>query len=151
MKCPLSPIHADVGEVCQHKHCWQWHKNVKGNCVVTDVGTSHLMKVDVARIYGESVDAITARIERGRAKLSAWLALLGVLEEHRIAGCPRCGAPKCRDGQCDTRVAKIAELKSRLPFEEFIEMTPSKWYAVLHAKASGNPAFSIKIQPNKGN
>jgi hypothetical protein len=146
MKCPLSSTNIDVGGECKHSKCWFWHKGAKRKCAVDDVGTSHIMTADVARIYGESVDETAARISRGRAKLAAWLALLDVLEEHKNAGCLKCGAPKCRDGKCADRVAKANALSSQLPLNEFVEMTPSRWYSAFNARASGNPTFSIKLQ-----
>ena len=148
MDCPISKI--SVGSKCRNCDCWLWHKNAKGNCVADDVGNTHILPIDVSRIYNESIEETDARIERGRNKMSAWLALLEKLEEIQEGGCSACGAPKCNKGNdCINRRRKISILKKRLPFEVFVKMIPARWYAVLKASYSENAAFLINLEWSK--
>jgi hypothetical protein len=146
MRCPLSAKNIDVGAECEHSACWMNHNRAKNKCTISDVGTSHLVPADVAHIYGESLPDATNRIERGRAKLNAWLALLNALEEHKNTGCLKCGSPKCNGIKCAKRIERSTQLSSKLPFADFIEMTPAKRYVILCARASDNPAFSIQTR-----
>ena len=129
MECPIAKV--EVGEVCNNKKCWFWHRGADKNCVVTDVGTTHLVAADVARIYKEKKSEVEARIERGRNKMAAWLSLVEKIENIDYEGCGVCGAPKCIGGKkCeDNRLSWEAEAK-RLPLEKLIKMNPTRWYAV---------------------
>jgi len=151
MKCPV--INIDVGNKCPNHSCWLWHHNAKGNCVADDVGNTHILPIDVARIYNESIEATNERIERGRKKMAAWLALLEKLEETKDEGCSACGAPKCNQTEnCLKRQHKISRLKkNQLPFEQFVKMSPSKWYTVLasYKLANCNAVMSINLKGYK--
>ena len=148
MQCPIANI--NVGNECIHQDCWLWHHKAKGNCVADDVGNTHILPIDVARIYKEPIEATNERIERGRSKMAAWLQLLDKLEEVQgnEINCENCGAPKCKKkDNCIARQHRIAKLKN-LPFEELIEMNPSRWFYALRAKDNANLVFSIKLNPD---
>lgn len=123
-----------------------WKKGAKGNCAAHDVGSTHLVVADVARLYGEHVENTRKRIDAGREKIAAWLSLIQIVDDYNTPGCSRCGAPKCSDYEkCAARREKIAALADELPLAQLIVMTPSKWYAALVVQRGGSLAFDISV------
>jgi hypothetical protein len=99
--------------------------------VVEDVGNTAVTPADVARIYGENSEEAAARIDRGRAKMSAWLALL---EEMEDAEGGEATAPERREGQ-----AAMAMLPSiGMP------VTDARLKVAAKLRREGSAAFEIE-------
>ena len=150
MHCPQTGV--PVGDPCENRQCWFWHPNAKNRCAVRDTGTDHLIEQDVARIYNEDLAQAHLRIDRGRAKIKAWLSVLEMLEAFEAEGCEACGKANCKDEDlCDHRVALAAQIKKQLPVDSVISMNAFKWYSLIKLKKAGHPVFTIKpkgLKPN---
>jgi hypothetical protein len=144
MNCPYGKV--VEGERCGIAECWMWNPKAQESCMVVDTGSTHLTDRDLARVSGEPLSHVRARVERGRAKLAAWLALLDLVESTDAdGGCPRCGSESCGGKTCNDVLARRSALADQLPLDEFVTMSKTRWAAALAAqkKLSVKAAFLI--------
>ena len=148
MMCPFDK-NINVGSECRHTACWMHHAKAKGRCAAHDTNSTHLVTADVARVFEESVPAAEARVNRGREKIAAWLALLGALEGIENPGCPRCGWKTndaiCGRKQCESDRLDIIQLQLTLPLTSVLKMTMARWRYVLVAQRSKHLATTIAV------
>ena len=112
-----------------------------------DVGTTHVLPADLARVEGIDLSEAEAKIERGRQKLAAWIALLSNLEDYDREGCARCGCPVVHDeASCRDNQKRVAAARDRFPVERLIRMNPARWYAVVQVLERGSVVSQIQTE-----
>jgi hypothetical protein len=113
--------------------------------VAEDVGSTTITQADVARVYGDTAEEIDTRMDRGRAKMSAWLALLEAMEDAESKGCNRCGEKTCSGSGpgCEARRREGDAALAKLP-PIGMPVTAAMARVAARLRREGSAAFAIE-------